>query len=234
MLMLPAAGLRSSDASEEVCITFSNALIRINTLDLRSLIRMLQYTQHGNYSAAATVPPLAHLRYEFPAAVGPRVCGLSFGTVSNDLYSLLSSGSSSSAAREPKQQGRQKIAIVTVGKSPCLAAFEAEERPNKSTLAALVGMASSLAVGVAGAASKAAGLGPSLMYHGGYCVQCCHQARFVSAAAVPSLTAYLSTCVLSFFGSCASHTAPVSLIACLIRQIMLWCRLNDPLCELHT
>eukprot|EP00878_Enallax_costatus_P010851 GHUV01011331.1.p1 GENE.GHUV01011331.1~~GHUV01011331.1.p1 ORF type:complete len:530 (+),score=153.20 GHUV01011331.1:98-1687(+) len=160
------SGLRSSDASEEVCITFSNALIRINTLDLRSLIRMLQYTQHGNYSAAATVPPLAHLRYEFPAAVGPRVCGLSFGTVSNDLYSLLSSGSSSSAAREPKQQGRQKIAIVTVGKSPCLAAFEAEERPNKSTLAALVGMASSLAVGVAGAASKAAGLGPSLMYHG--------------------------------------------------------------------
>lgn len=47
-------------------------------------------------------------------------------------------------------------------------------------------MASSLTSGVAGAASKAAGLGPSMMYHGGYCIvnrQAMHPAEHVSLLA---------------------------------------------------
>jgi hypothetical protein len=33
------SGLCSSDPGEEVCVTYSNALVRINTLDLRSQVR---------------------------------------------------------------------------------------------------------------------------------------------------------------------------------------------------
>uniref|UniRef100_A0A383W6M0 Rab3-GAP regulatory subunit N-terminal domain-containing protein n=1 Tax=Tetradesmus obliquus TaxID=3088 RepID=A0A383W6M0_TETOB len=162
------SGLRSSDAGEEVCVAYSNALVRINTLDLRSQVRMLQLAQGGGAAAAAGIAPLPHTRYELPATVGPRVSGLSFGLLPPDLYSLLSSAASSSSggAGGSRSHGKHKICIVTVGRGPCLAAFEAEERPSRSTLAALVGMASSLTSGVVGAASKAAGFGPSMMYHG--------------------------------------------------------------------
>jgi hypothetical protein len=36
--MFVVTGLCSSDAGEEVCVTYSNALVRINTLDLRSQV----------------------------------------------------------------------------------------------------------------------------------------------------------------------------------------------------
>jgi hypothetical protein len=35
------SGLCSSDPGEEVCVTYSNALVRINTLDLRSQVRQM-------------------------------------------------------------------------------------------------------------------------------------------------------------------------------------------------
>jgi len=38
LLLLLLAGLRCCDASEEVCVAFSNALVRISSLDLRSQV----------------------------------------------------------------------------------------------------------------------------------------------------------------------------------------------------
>lgn len=59
-------------------------------------------------------------RYEFPAAVGPRSSGLSFGPLPAELYSLLGSGTggyslSSMAGFSSSSKGRpkHKVCIVT-------------------------------------------------------------------------------------------------------------------------
>ncbi|KAF6260710.1 hypothetical protein COO60DRAFT_855739 [Scenedesmus sp. NREL 46B-D3] len=114
------SGLCSSDAGEEVCVTYSNALVRISTLDLRSQVRMLQLAQGGGPASAVSIAPLPHTRYELPATVGPRVSGLSFGLLPADLYSLLSSAASSSSgslvagsSSSSRPPGKHKISIVT-------------------------------------------------------------------------------------------------------------------------
>jgi hypothetical protein len=58
----------------------------------------------------------------------------------NELYTTLLGSARSST--------QQKLCIATAGAKPSLASFEAEERPQRSTLALLTGMASSIGSGV--------------------------------------------------------------------------------------
>lgn len=59
-------------------------------------------------------------RYDFPASVGSRTSGLSFGPLPSELYSLLASGAggyslSSIAGFTSNKRPKHKVCIVTGG-----------------------------------------------------------------------------------------------------------------------
>eukprot|EP00891_Asterochloris_glomerata_P000897 jgi/Astpho2/897/fgenesh1_pg.00016_%23_99_t len=135
-------GLRADDMSEDVTITLEAAVVRLSALEVRSLLRMQQQTRRWGELQAAN--PWAYNIWETGSKVGPCKAGLCLGLKAPTLHQAMTG-----------RDTPPKLLIVTAGENPCLAAFEAEERPQKGVLRMLGKLAGGVAVGVAGLARAA-------------------------------------------------------------------------------
>ncbi len=170
------SGLRADDPTEDVTLAFSDALVRLSVLELRTHLKLLQLARHapggggGVGGGSSGVAPLGFQRWELPSGTGPRSSAVCLGPRPRDLDALLSG-----AGLQGRAGDHHRLLIATGGSKPPLTGIEVEEHPQRSTLARIAGVATSVTrvagsvtSGVVGAASKAATLGPSLLGHGGW------------------------------------------------------------------
>ncbi|DBB02944.1 TPA: Rab3 GTPase-activating protein non-catalytic subunit [Trebouxia sp. C0004] len=145
-------GLKPDDWSEDITITFRDAVVRLSSLSVRSVVRQQQ--QSRRWGEASTPSPISYNIWDLRKA-GPRSAGICAGLKPPSLYGSLTG-----------RDTNQKLLLVTSGREPALAAYEAEEVLQRGSLAFVSSLASSVANGVLGVA-KAAAWGRQAGYRAG-------------------------------------------------------------------
>ncbi|KAL3159591.1 hypothetical protein ABBQ38_010003 [Trebouxia sp. C0009 RCD-2024] len=135
-------GLKPDDGSEDVSITFSDSIVRLSSLSIRSLVR--QQLQIRRWDDDSPSSPLSYNIWDLRRA-GPRSAGVCAGLKPHSLYATLTG-----------RDTHQKLLLLTAGRDPALAAYEAEEVLQRGSLAFVSSLASSVASGVFGVAKAAA------------------------------------------------------------------------------
>jgi hypothetical protein len=109
-------GIDPEDRSEDVTVTFADAVVRLHSWDLQAVARWHGSKQAGGWWGGAAPPQLTLAKWQVPRAVGPRAHAFCLGSPPPELYTLLTG-----------RKHAQKLQILSVGTNPPLATFEAGE-----------------------------------------------------------------------------------------------------------
>ncbi|KAK9825121.1 hypothetical protein WJX74_011113 [Apatococcus lobatus] len=130
-------GMQPQEVAEDVTLTFANAVARISSLEIRSMVAARR--------RGVSPPPLTVFKWGLRPAIGPRRTTLCLGVKPPKLHSLLTQDMSSLAPT---------LSIATAGSSPPFALLEADEQSGRGTVALVSEMAGALASGLAGLAKN--------------------------------------------------------------------------------
>ena len=96
------AGLDPDDRSEDITITFRDAIVKLSSLEIRSLVR--QQEQSRRWGDNSTTAPLSYNIWDLRKA-GPRSAGIYAGRKPPSLYGSLTG-----------RESRPKLLLVTSGR----------------------------------------------------------------------------------------------------------------------
>ncbi|BDA44097.1 probable rab3 GTPase-activating protein non-catalytic subunit [Coccomyxa sp. Obi] len=140
-IRMRVAGMHISadDASEDVTVCFEDAAACFSSIELRSLVYIRREVGPSN-----RWPTLGFNKWDTSRSAGKRSDALCLGSKSAGLYSVMTNRDTSTS-----------LLLLTVGRSPCIAAFEVKEHAPQGALALVSDMASTAVTGMAGLAKAA-------------------------------------------------------------------------------